>query len=876
LAAMRLFRITELRHQAEVRKIRNDSLLKSVSVTINGEPYKFSTLLEDKGRASFTFQKCMLQDNFSKMADQCIAESIEFLETKESPKDTMASFIEKKESLTIEPAPAPSKKKMKLSASNYLKQNPNPSNPNQLKKKDASTCTADLVNCLKEIKYGTRSMSLEDPLKENLENDQSFVYLNGGCLLKVQEKKGKRAASEEKPSKNPKKKRKKSKQHAWKKEELESKLEVQNIIDAKEAVKMRSQILNNKSEFVSLERKRQAEDEITKKKRLEERRNEYERSQRNIVLSQTPISQSPNVLTPPVVSTATPVTLQNSFSSKIIRPDHSMPFNLPTSSSQNIIQNHKFNQFMPQTPVPPEQIFGKRSGSKYTPNSMSSGCSNKKWPEASTSNIISRPTIKQVRDHCYIPSKSNQPVRQVFNTSTHQQVESSRTQQTSYGVSSADSFLMHSVSSSNSLQNEVSYNIARQPKSGEIPLKLSYDPHNTTMPRHYSVKQNGTSNPPPQEEGYVTLVKAPCFSAVPENKKLTSTASVSTIFSSSSSPPICYTREIDPKKVPSQPVSGAPTTIGNSKKDMEAVDLLVSLRNSNSQYNKADETQPKQQRVYKPASEQPLPPSATKSSNSRVTLPNQQPANPAKYVSHSPAVVHHVATTQVSKAQALSHSQEEAKKKAVTTPQVTQPQSVTAVVNSNQKSSIIKLTQNFTNPKVLLPGGVTQPANVLNLSKSTIPKQNEVKIFMMNKEGTMEFKTIPINNAGAASKKPPKIMKILKPGRVPPTITTLNTNNSNHKIQAATIKTEQTAVQQAKTKIVMPTAVQIMTTSPKTSQPPLTPIAHLNFNRSKSAVTTGNHQQGGSAPIIRTPVALQKSIGEHVVEIIKTSEVIDT
>lgn len=167
---------------------------------------------------------------------------------------------------------------------------------------------------------------------------------------------------------------------------------------------------------------------------------------------------------------------------------------------------------------------------------------------------------------------------------------------------------------------------------------------------------------------------------------------------------------------------------------MEAVDLLVSLRNSNSQYNKADETQPKQQRVYKPASEQPLPPSATKSSNSRVTLPNQQPANPAKYVSHSPAVVHHVATTQVSKAQALSHSQEEAKKKAVTTPQVTQPQSVTAVVNSNQKSSIIKLTQNFTNPKVLLPGGVTQPANVLNLSKSTIPKQNEVKIFMMNKE----------------------------------------------------------------------------------------------------------------------------------------------
>merc|ERR1719354_294997 len=113
----------------------------------------------------------MLNDNFSKIADQCIAESIEFLETKESPKDTMSSFIEKKESLTIEPAPVPSKKKIKFSASNYLKQNPNPSNPKQLEKKDASTCTADLVNCLKEIKYGTRSMSLEDPLKENLEND---------------------------------------------------------------------------------------------------------------------------------------------------------------------------------------------------------------------------------------------------------------------------------------------------------------------------------------------------------------------------------------------------------------------------------------------------------------------------------------------------------------------------------------------------------------------------------------------------------------------------------------------------------------------------------------------------------------------------------
>ena len=189
------------------------------------------------------------------------------------------------------------------------------------------------------------------------------------------------------------------------------------------------------------------------------------------------------------------------------------------------------------------------------------------------------------------------------------------------------------------------------------------------------------------------------------------------------------------KKIIYQPKPGTATTIGNSKKDMEAVDLLVSLRNSNSQYNKAEETQPKQQRVYKPASEQPLPPSATKSSNSRVTqLSNQQPTNPAKFVSHSPAVVHHVATTQVSKAQALTHMQEEAKKKAVTTPQVAQPQSVAAVVNSNQKSSIIKLTQNFTNPKVLLPGGVTQPANVLNLSKSTIPKQNEVKIFMMNKE----------------------------------------------------------------------------------------------------------------------------------------------
>ena len=144
----------------------------------------------------------------------------------------------------------------------------------------------------------------------------------------------------------------------WKTEESESKLEVQNIIDAKEAVKMRSQILNSKPEFVSLERKRQAEDEMAKKKRLEERKNEYERSQRNIVLSQTPISSS-NVPIPPAVSTATPVTLQSSFSSKIIRPDHNMPFNLPTSSAQNIIQNHKFNQ-VPQTPVPPEQIFGKR------------------------------------------------------------------------------------------------------------------------------------------------------------------------------------------------------------------------------------------------------------------------------------------------------------------------------------------------------------------------------------------------------------------------------------------------------------------------------------------------------------------------------------
>ena len=70
----------------QVRKIRNDLLLKSAPVTINGDPYKFSKLLEDEGRASFTFQKSMLNDNFSKIADQCIAESVEFLETKESPK----------------------------------------------------------------------------------------------------------------------------------------------------------------------------------------------------------------------------------------------------------------------------------------------------------------------------------------------------------------------------------------------------------------------------------------------------------------------------------------------------------------------------------------------------------------------------------------------------------------------------------------------------------------------------------------------------------------------------------------------------------------------------------------------------------------------
>ena len=78
--------------------------------------------------------------------------------------------------------------------------------------------------------------------------------------------------------------------------------------------------------------------------------------------------------------------------------------------------------------------------------------------------------------------------------------------------------------------------------------------------------------------------------------------------------------------------------------------------------------------------------------------------------------------------------------------------------------------------------------------------------------------------------------------------------------------------QTAKNKIVMTTPVQIMTTSPKTSTP-LTPIAHLNV-RSKSIVTTSN-QQGGSAPIIR-PVQMQKAISEHVVEIIKTNDVIDT
>ena len=156
--------------------------------------------------------------------------------------------------------------------------------------------------------------------------------------------------------KNPKKKRKKSK-HTWKLEESESKLEVQNIIDAKEVTKMRSQLLANKSEFVPLERKR--EEEITKKKRLEERKNEYERSQRNIALSQTPITSS-NILNPPVVATATASTQLSSFS-KIPHPEHHfLSLNPTSSSSQNIIQNHKFNQYMPQTPVPPEQIFGKR------------------------------------------------------------------------------------------------------------------------------------------------------------------------------------------------------------------------------------------------------------------------------------------------------------------------------------------------------------------------------------------------------------------------------------------------------------------------------------------------------------------------------------
>ena len=156
---------------------------------------------------------------------------------------------------------------------------------------------------------------------------------------------------------------------------------------------------------------------------------------------------------------------------------------------------------------------------------------------------------------------------------------------------------------------------------------------------------------------------------------------------------------------------------------MEAVDSLVSLRQQVF-YNKTDEAT--KQNYCKPASEQPLPPSATKA---------PQPANPAKYVSHSPAVVHHhVATTQVTKAQ-VSSQNDVAKKKSMTTvpSQIAQP-NVAAVVNNNQTSSIIKLAKtHFTNPKLLLPGSVAQPTNVLNLSKSA-SKQNEVKIYMMNKE----------------------------------------------------------------------------------------------------------------------------------------------
>lgn len=133
---------------------------------------------------------------------------------------------------------------------------------------------------------------------------------------------------------------------------------------------------------------------------------------------------------------------------------------------------------------------------------MSSGCSNKKWPEVSSSNIISRSAIKQVRDHCYIPNKSNLPVRQInnFNTTSHQQVsmENSRALQASYGISSAETFSLQSKLSGSLLSNKMIYNIARQPKSGEVPLALSYDPHTTIMPRHYAVKQNGTSTPPAQ------------------------------------------------------------------------------------------------------------------------------------------------------------------------------------------------------------------------------------------------------------------------------------------------------------------------------------------------------------------------------------------
>ena len=52
----------------------------------------------------------------------------------------MASFIETKENITIEPAPNPSNKKIKYRASSYLKQNSKLTK----EKRDASTCTADL------------------------------------------------------------------------------------------------------------------------------------------------------------------------------------------------------------------------------------------------------------------------------------------------------------------------------------------------------------------------------------------------------------------------------------------------------------------------------------------------------------------------------------------------------------------------------------------------------------------------------------------------------------------------------------------------------------------------------------------------------------